>query len=631
MKNAHRSGFKGLVLGIVTCLLLSTQAARAGFVFAEPTKVPCPGVSEVAYPQISRDGLELYFMNMEGMCTDIWVMRRSSTQEDWDAPVKLAPPVNSHWAEAASCISSDGLELYFSDAVYDLSGCTPFPGGYGQGDLWVCRRASKEDSWGDPENLGPVVNTEDDENAPSLSANGLSLYYQVNRLEGHGAYDLYVTTRLSTNEPWGPPENVGTPVNSSILEATPFISADGLSLFFSRIPWGLARADLYVSQRQTVSSPWGPPVLFAPTQMAGLEFNLSFSENDSTLYFCNSDGFYNLYDLWKVDVTVVVDFNEDGQVDGSDVLALVLNWGDIPGGAGTSAYDIAPFPCGDGIVDGRDLEVLYKHADASLIVLPTPAYRQLDVAPAASLSWTPGAFADTFDIYLGTSYADVNNASRDNPMGVLVSESQDANTYDPLEPLDFARTYYWRIDEANALSDPAIVKGLVWSFTTAPLACPIENIVATASSAREGNSPENTINGSGLNAYYEHSVHSDTMWFSEADGPQPTWIQYEFDAVYPLHAMLVWNFNSEHEYLLGHGLKEVTIEYSEDGIGWITFDNMEFLQGASRDDYGYNTIVDFGGIVTKYVRLTAQSNWGGSSQYGLSEVCFFYVPPVTDE
>jgi hypothetical protein len=49
----------------------------------------------------------------------------------------------------------------------------------------------------------------------------------------------------------------------------------------------------------------------------------------------------------------------------------------------------------------------------------------------------------------GPCFDDVNEASRTDPMGVLVSQSQDANTYDPPGLLDIGRTYYWRVDEVN--------------------------------------------------------------------------------------------------------------------------------------------------------------------------------------
>jgi hypothetical protein len=118
------------------------------------------------------------------------------------------------------------------------------------------------------------------------------------------------------------------------------------------------------------------------------------------------------------------------------------------------------------------------------------------------------------------------------------------------------------------------------------------------------------------------------MWLSSATGPQPTWIEYQFDDVYKLHQMWVWNSNQVVESLVGLGFKDVSIEYSVDGTDYTTLGiTHQFAQAPGAPDYAHNTTVDFGGAAAKYVRLTANSNWGGIlNQYGLSEVRFFYIP-----
>jgi len=264
---------------------------------------------------------------------------------------------------------------------------------------------------------------------------------------------------------------------------------------------------------------------------------------------------------------------------------------------------------------------------------PNPEDGAVDVPREVVTSWKPGVFADKHDVYFGTVFADVNNASRTNPLGVLASQSQDANTFDPAGLLQFSQTYYWRVDEVNAPPDFTVYKGNVWSFTVEPFAYPIAgaNITATASSQFSANQgPGNTINGSGLNAAGLHSTVETGMWLSSMTGPQPTWIQYEFDKVYKLHQMWVWNFNQAIEPVVGLGFKDVTIEYSTDGTNWAVVAGVpQFARAPGTAGYAYNTTVDLSDVVAKYVKITANSNWGGVlPQYGLSEVRFFYVPVV---
>src|SRR5205809_1079096 len=66
---------------------------------------------------------------------------------------------------------------------------------------------------------------------------------------------------------WSPPVWLGPVVNSAFAEQGPAISADSLSLYFysNRQPGGSGSDDIWVSQRPTVSAPWGVPVNVGPT------------------------------------------------------------------------------------------------------------------------------------------------------------------------------------------------------------------------------------------------------------------------------------------------------------------------------------------------------------------------------
>jgi hypothetical protein len=265
-------------------------------------------------------------------------------------------------------------------------------------------------------------------------------------------------------------------------------------------------------------------------------------------------------------------------------------------------------------------------ASAELAASPSPESEVIDVPRDVVLGWEPGEFAAAHDVYFGTVFEDVNDASRATPMGVLVSEGQAEASYDPDGVLDFGQTYFWRIDEVNAAPDNTIFKGEVWSFTAEPLAYPIAGVLATSTGASEADvGPENTVNGSGLNENDEHSTVSTDMWLA-VPGAEPLSIQYEFDGVYKLHEMLVWNYNVQFELMLGFGLKDVTVEYSTDGTEWAVLGDAQLAQATARADYTANTAIDFGGVAAKSVRLTVNSGYGPMGQFGLSEVRFMYIP-----
>jgi hypothetical protein len=261
-----------------------------------------------------------------------------------------------------------------------------------------------------------------------------------------------------------------------------------------------------------------------------------------------------------------------------------------------------------------------------LAIKPDPANGATDVPRDVVLSWTPGAFAETHDVYFGTSSADVDAASRTSPLNVLAGQDQAENSYDPPGRLDFGKTYYWRVDEVNAPPDSTIVKGKLWSFTVEPSIYAVRNIVATASSSDPKKSAQSTINGAGLTGDL-HSTVETTMWATQLGAALPAWIQYEFDKVYTLREMWVWNYNGSIEPWVGCGLKDVTVEYSSNGTDWTALGAFVFAQGSGQADYAHGTTVDFKDTAVKYVRLTAKSKWGElMPQYGLSEVRFLYVP-----
>ncbi len=253
---------------------------------------------------------------------------------------------------------------------------------------------------------------------------------------------------------------------------------------------------------------------------------------------------------------------------------------------------------------------------------PYPAKGATEVYPTSVLSWTPGEYVEglspMYKVFLSEDFNDVNDG-----IGAI---TQDANSYTPAQRLDFGKTYYWRVDEVKAPPDSTVSQGKVWSFTTELLAYPLENITATASSTgQEGMGPENTINGSGLDANDLHSTEVTDMWLSDKE--PNAWIEYELDKVYKLHQMWVWNSNQAVEPMFGLGCKDVSIEYSVNGTDYTTLGTThEFVRAPGLDDYAHNTTVDLNDVAAKYVKLTANSSWGGMDRYGLSEVRFFSIP-----
>jgi Tol biopolymer transport system component len=264
---------------------------------AEVVSSSLNGSADHCHPHISPDGLSIYFSsNRPGGYgnMDIYVATRSSLDSPWDEPVNLGDVINTPYSQYAACISADGLTLYYDESGVirvatraDLSepfieplgltsndvwpqvskdGLTMYfssdrPGGCGYQDIWIATRESPEDSWQEPVNLGPAVNSNDWDWAPCVSLDGLELYFTSEHDCKDGDWDLWVSTRPTMDASWGPAMNLGDTVNSEYPDGNPTLSGDGLTLIFSseRVG-GKGSGDLWMTQRSSVTEPWGEPV-----------------------------------------------------------------------------------------------------------------------------------------------------------------------------------------------------------------------------------------------------------------------------------------------------------------------------------------------------------------------------------
>ncbi|MHC4537177.1 MAG: LamG-like jellyroll fold domain-containing protein [Planctomycetota bacterium] len=353
---------KSISFALILVLGLIVKVAKGDFTFGTPINLG-PTVNSASGDGIgcvSADGLEMYFdCNRSGGYGDwdIWVTRRPAKDDDWGAPENLGLPVNSSSYEVCACISADGLSLYFSSGR---------PGGYGGADIWVTKRQTRDDDWGQPENLGPIINSNAMENGSWISADGLELYFDSNRGDGFGNVDIWITKRATTEDEWGEPVNLGPAVNSSVGEIYPYVLFNGLLLLFSDVITGPMRiggfgnVDMWMTTRASIDDPWGTPVNLGPiVNSSSIDSTPRISLDESMLYFSSErpgglGGHYG--DIYRAPIIPIVDLNGDGIVNAEDMCIIVDQWGES-----SSLCDIGPMPWGDGIVDVQDLIVLAEH------------------------------------------------------------------------------------------------------------------------------------------------------------------------------------------------------------------------------------------------------------------------------
>ena len=360
---------KLVLVGFVAAFMLGGGSAKADFTFGEPTNLGPPVNSSASEASlcISADGLELYFESERPGgygASDLLVMTRQSKNDDWDPPVNLGPGINTSTYDWSPSLSADGLSLYF---------CSGGHGGYGSNDVYVTTRASRTASWGEPVNLGPLINTSANDGTATISSDGLELYYYSDRPGKHGVRDIWVAKRTTVSEPWGEPVNLGPIVNRSTYNICPSISSDGLRLFYCS---GSGNMELWVAKRSSKNASW------EESTNLGLDYGGTFpyiSRDGLTLYFSDyaagsrPPGGLGGDDLWWITIIPTVDLNGDGIVDSDDLCIMVDHWGE-----GDSLCDIGPMPWGDGVVDVEDLKVLAEHLFEEIFSPELVAYWKLD-------------------------------------------------------------------------------------------------------------------------------------------------------------------------------------------------------------------------------------------------------------
>jgi hypothetical protein len=116
----------------------------------------------------------------------------------------------------------------------------------------------------------------------------------------------------------------------------------------------------------------------------------------------------------------------------------------------------------DRALSAEEIEQIFQYGEIYIAFNPDPINGATVVDTNAILSWWPGKYAASHNVYFGTDYNDVNDA---NTSSSVYMGNFDTNSWDPCG-LDLFTTYYWRIDEVNS---PNLWKGNVWSFNTKPV------------------------------------------------------------------------------------------------------------------------------------------------------------------
>ncbi len=265
---------------------------------------PVPGISTPAdeYLGCLSPDMELFFFTRKSLKRDKYAGPAGGTRmvEEFSMARKtgvafevgeaLPPPFNEKYNEGGPSITADNRRLFFTI-------CQPNDTGYLECDLYTSLRTTA--GWSPAERLPEPINlTGSWESQPSVSANGDQLVFASNRAGGMGGLDLYLCKRTPDGS-WSAPENLGSPINTSGGDKTPFLHSDSQTLYFSSDGHpGMGAYDLYFSKFD--GSVWSKPSnLGYPINTERDNVGLFVSLDGQTAYFSSkkpgAKGDYELY------------------------------------------------------------------------------------------------------------------------------------------------------------------------------------------------------------------------------------------------------------------------------------------------------------------------------------------------
>jgi serine/threonine protein kinase len=188
---------------------------------------------------------------------ELWLSMRKSLNAPWEKKINAGNQINDHSSwDSAPALSADALTLVFASDR-----------GTDKKDLnlWMCTRSKVSEPFSPPIKLSGEVNTSTLENSPALSADGLTLVFMSARSSRTGGSHLWQATRENSTADFGNVKRLGPVIDSSGRERSPYLSSDGLVLLFeSSRAGGAGASDLYLSTRPSTDVDFGIPVSLGP-------------------------------------------------------------------------------------------------------------------------------------------------------------------------------------------------------------------------------------------------------------------------------------------------------------------------------------------------------------------------------
>jgi len=210
--------------------------------------------------------------------------------DSWSKPMNAGSNVNSYAWETQPSFSANGKTLFF---VSNRSG------GKGGTDLWQCDLLGFTDKgmpiWSKPVNLGDSINTPGNENSPFIHADGKTLYFASDQWNGLGGYDIFFSRKVN-NAYWTKPINIGYPINSFRDEQGLIVDAMGRNAYYSSDRPGSQRKDIYTFELYEEARP--VPVTYIKGKVTDADSGEPLCSNVELIDLQDSTSYIKVESCW---------------------------------------------------------------------------------------------------------------------------------------------------------------------------------------------------------------------------------------------------------------------------------------------------------------------------------------------
>jgi outer membrane protein OmpA-like peptidoglycan-associated protein len=299
---AHLRGFLVLLFALTLMPMHADaqQSQRPGNIPVRENLGPMVNSEyDEVYPIISADGSTLYFVRKDHpentgskKLDDIWYSVRQP-DGSWGEAKNIGPPLNTEGFNYVCSVLPDNNTLLLGNQyMRDGSQRQGLSISYREGDTWTFPTPLIIQNIGNLSNLSEYT----------MSPDGRVIVMSLLRKDSIGGRDLYVSFRKPDNT-WSEPENMGEGVNSPEQDITPFIAADGVTMYFSsNRPGGFGSNDVYMTRRLDYTwKKWSTPRnLGYPINTAGWDAYYAVPGSGEYAYFVSTSEGYGKSDLFRI-------------------------------------------------------------------------------------------------------------------------------------------------------------------------------------------------------------------------------------------------------------------------------------------------------------------------------------------